>query len=407
MINKLFRFGAAIAAGVVAMAAPNAGLAQDTQRGATEGLEAIYGLVVDPGGDGTLLLGTQYGLVLAAPDGLGERVGGVPVAVTGLTVSPQDAQRMFLSGYSETGAPAGVLASVDGGASWAAFDATAGDGGVVLSSMSVSRLDPAMMAGLGEGIALSDDGGQSWRAVASTPDKTFAVALSGVSQRRIFAATMAGLMVSEDRGASWARGYDNEAPATAVASLSDGRVAGFVFGVGFVLADEETLDWQLVATGFEGRYLTGLTEDPARPGLLYASVDTGAILMSRDSGRTWISYEGNDLMTPGRIAAGRVIYDESCQACHGAGGIGEAPGDPEAQDEFGFKAPALNNDMHAWHHSDAGMRATISNGSSRNQRMIAWQEVLSDDEINSVIAYVKSTWSIRSLSCQGSRHMRC
>ena len=406
MINKLFRFAATMTATAAVMAA-NAAMAQETERGPMDGLKAIYGLAADPAGDGTLLLGTQFGLLRTAPDGLGQRAGSLPVAVTGLAVSPQDASRMFLSGYSETGAPAGVLVSADGGAGWAPLGATAGEGGEVLSSMSVSRLDPARMAGLGDGIRLSDDGGQSWRALQATPDKTFAVALSGVSDGRIFAATMTGLMVSEDRGDSWARSFDDEAPATAVTSLSGGRVAGFVYGTGFVVADEETLDWKVAASGFEDRYLTGLTEDPARAGTLYASVDTGAILMSRDSGRTWISFEGNDLMTPGRIAAGRTLYDDSCLACHGAGGIGEAPGDPEAQDEFGFKAPALNNDMHAWHHSDLGMRATISKGSPRNERMIAWQEVLSDDEINSVIAYVKSTWSIRSLSCQGTRHMRC
>jgi len=39
--------------------------------------------------------------------------------------------------------------------------------------------------------------------------------------------------------------------------------------------------------------------------------------------------------------------------------------------------------------------------------MIAWQEVLNDDEIDDILAYLKSTWSLRSLACQGSRHMRC
>ena len=129
--------------------------------------------------------------------------------------------------------------------------------------------------------------------------------------------------------------------------------------------------------------------------------------MSRDGGLHWISFEGSDLAYPDRIAAGSALYADYCESCHGAGGIGESPEDPAAQDEFGFKAPALNDDMHAWHHSDAGLRATINEGSPRNDRMAAWQDVLSDNEIDAIIAYVKSTWSIRSLACQGARHMAC
>ena len=49
----------------------------------------------------------------------------------------------------------------------------------------------------------------------------------------------------------------------------------------------------------------------------------------------------------------------------------------------------------------------ILNGSSRNERMIAWKETLSRDDAEYLVAYIKSLWSFRSLACQGGRHMAC
>ncbi|MDP1668810.1 c-type cytochrome [Phaeovulum sp.] len=99
------------------------------------------------------------------------------------------------------------------------------------------------------------------------------------------------------------------------------------------------------------------------------------------------------------------MFEENCQVCHGANGVGEAPGDPEARDEFGFKAPALNDDAHAWHHSDQTLICFIAEGSPCNTRMVAFKKILSPDDIANLVAYLKSRWSVSSLACQGGRHM--
>jgi mono/diheme cytochrome c family protein len=39
--------------------------------------------------------------------------------------------------------------------------------------------------------------------------------------------------------------------------------------------------------------------------------------------------------------------------------------------------------------------------------MVAFKETLSDEDVDNVIAYVKSLWNFRSLACQGARHMSC
>ncbi len=386
-----------------------AGSVATAQSGPTEGIETIYGVAVDPAGrdvaGGRLLIATRYGLLRAAPDGTSTAVEGVSAAVAGLATSPRDANRLYLGGFDKDGNPIGVLTTADGGKSWAPV--ADGQDKVVASALSVSRTNPQRMISFAETIKLSNDGGATWAAVANTPEKTLDVAFSSRDDSRIFAATLSGLMQSDDGGQSWVKAFDGDAPVTTVASLSGNRIAAFVYGTGLIVATEPGLDWSVVADGFQDRYLRTLIEDPDNPGLLYGIVDTGAILLSRDSGRTWISFEGNDKATPRRIASGAQLFAQNCQTCHGVGGIGESPEDPGAKDEYGFKAPALNNDMHAWHHSDAGLRATIHQGSPRNQRMIPWQEVLSDAEIDDILAYLKSTWNVRSLACQGARHMRC
>ena len=404
VVLRFFRAGAFMAA---AITVANGAVAQELTRSPIDQVQAVFGLTVDPVFDQALLLGTGYGLLRAAPDGMAEIIETPRAAIAGLTADPNVPGRLFASGFSETGDPTGLLISDAGASGWSAVPGTAGKDGLALTSLSVSRLDSANMAGLDDKIRLSTDGGRSWNTLETTPERTFSVALSGADPARIFAATMAGVMVSEDDGVSWKKSDAGAAPATAIASLSGGRVAAFVYGTGVIMADEATLDWQIIATGFEDRFLRVLTEAPSTPGTIYAVADTGTVLLSRDGGKSWISFEGNDLAVPERIEAGKALYADNCQSCHGAGGIGENPADPAAQDEFGFKAPALNDDMHAWHHSDAGLRTTIHEGSPRNERMIAWKEVLSDNEIDSILAYVKSTWSIRSQACQGARHMAC
>lgn len=420
--------------GLVAVSAAGAALAQDAgqtpERVPLDRLESVYAVAADPARTGGLLLGTRFGLLRATPDGFAELSGAVPVAVIGLARLPgggindrtgggsNDGTNvgasgetggsdggLVLSGYGTDGKPAGLWISRDGAASWSPLAPATAQPKVAVTSISISRGDPSRILGLSSEIMLSQDGGESWNALPDTPEKTFSVALAGADGARILAATMDGLMVSDDAGRTWARAYAGDGPVTAVASLGDGRLLAFVYGEGVIAAPAGTLDWHLLGTGFGERYLRDLAQGP--DGEIYGIADTGAVLVSRDGGRNWLSFEGSDIATPGRIAAGRAVFQDNCQTCHGVKGIGEAPGNPEARDEAGFKAPALNDDMHAWHHSDAGLRQTISRGSPRNPRMIAWQDVLAPGDIDAVIAYIKSNWSINSLACQGARHMAC
>jgi mono/diheme cytochrome c family protein len=50
---------------------------------------------------------------------------------------------------------------------------------------------------------------------------------------------------------------------------------------------------------------------------------------------------------------------------------------------------------------------TIRKGSPRNERMVAFEGALSDEDVENVVAYIKTLWDFRALACQGARHMAC
>lgn len=114
------------------------------------------------------------------------------------------------------------------------------------------------------------------------------------------------------------------------------------------------------------------------------------------------------LRGPDSAARGEALYLEHCVACHGVRGVGENPADKYARDKYGFVAPPLDDTGHAWHHPDADLKRMIMEGSPRNPRMAAFKHVLSENDAQDVIEYIKSLWSpyIRE-NCQGPKHMQC
>ncbi len=94
---------------------------------------------------------------------------------------------------------------------------------------------------------------------------------------------------------------------------------------------------------------------------------------------------------------GRKLYGENCAACHGAELEGQA--NWRARDSNGLlPAPPHDETGHTWHHSDQqlfeitkrGTAALV--GSNYQTAMGPFAEVLSDDEIRAVLAYLKSRW---------------
>lgn len=366
----------------------------------------IHGIAMDPSNPEGVLLATHIGLFAGTSDGLATRVSELNVDLTALAVDPRDSRKLFASGKSKKGGNLGVMVSGDGGKTWRKIS-DGMDGPVAFQAIAVSSQNPDLLFGIDKDLQISRDGGISWQRAAKAPERLFALSVSSRDENTLFAATMKGLMISRDGGRNWEAGFTSRRPATMVWSKPEGRQFAFVYGTGLIKAEGQNLAWKTLASRFQDRVIMGLTVSTEDPDRLYAYAGTGAVMTSGDGGKTWTSFEGSKRLSAKTVGKGRKLYVDNCQACHGTDGIGERPKDPYGKDEYGFVAPALNDDAHAWHHSDRQLVEMILDGSKRNERMIAWKQTISREDAENLVAYIKSLWSFRSLACQGARHMAC
>jgi len=108
------------------------------------------------------------------------------------------------------------------------------------------------------------------------------------------------------------------------------------------------------------------------------------------------------------VARGKQLYDTYCIACHKRDGIGEPKVPWSIRRADLIEAMPLNETSHAWHHGDEQLIKVILDGTPRSRkRMPAWRNVLSAKDAADLVAYMKSLWSVRIISCQGPKHMDC
>ncbi|MCL6415769.1 cytochrome-c oxidase, cbb3-type subunit III [Aestuariirhabdus sp. Z084] len=79
-----------------------------------------------------------------------------------------------------------------------------------------------------------------------------------------------------------------------------------------------------------------------------------------------------------QLAAGKVVFDATCAACHGAAGEGN----------LALGAPNLADNIWLYGSSPARVAYTIRNG--RNGVMPAWNDILGEDKVHLVSAYIYS-----------------
>jgi mono/diheme cytochrome c family protein len=97
------------------------------------------------------------------------------------------------------------------------------------------------------------------------------------------------------------------------------------------------------------------------------------------------------------VMRGKLIYQNNCIACHQPNLVGAE--NWKGLDEDGHrKAPPLNGTGHTWHHDDKTLHAIIKYGLAKliknyEGKMMGFEDNLSDKDIDSVLAYIKSYWS--------------
>lgn len=104
-------------------------------------------------------------------------------------------------------------------------------------------------------------------------------------------------------------------------------------------------------------------------------------------------------------ARGRAVYAEQCAACHGAKLEGQ-PNWRQANAQGRLPAPPLDGTGHAWRHGDAELADFIKfsvlrfAGPGYQTDMPAFDGKISDDDVRSLVAYIKSTWTPNVLAAQ-------
>ncbi len=97
------------------------------------------------------------------------------------------------------------------------------------------------------------------------------------------------------------------------------------------------------------------------------------------------------------VQRGAEVYAAQCAACHGIRLEGQE--DWQVRDPDGYlPAPPHDATGHTWHHptrqlfeiTKYGTEQVVGGGYRSN--MIGFEDVLSDDDILAVLAFIKSTW---------------
>ncbi len=108
------------------------------------------------------------------------------------------------------------------------------------------------------------------------------------------------------------------------------------------------------------------------------------------------------------LELGGAIYAEHCAACHGAALEGQ-PDWKRSLPSGRMPAPPHDASGHTWHHPDGvlfritkeGAAAVVGGGYESD--MPGFADVLSNEEITAVLAYIKSTWPERERAYQAER----
>ena len=108
------------------------------------------------------------------------------------------------------------------------------------------------------------------------------------------------------------------------------------------------------------------------------------------------------------LRMGERLYQENCASCHGA----NLEGQPDWRTRLpNGRVPAPPHDAsgHTWHHPDRVLFDIVKRGPAAivgagyESDMPGYEGVLTDDEITSIVDYIKSTWPDKERAFQSER----
>ena len=136
-----------------------------------------------------------------------------------------------------------------------------------------------------------------------------------------------------------------------------------------------------------------------------AAMATIAVLPANQTAAANLTFLGAPVAAE-EVVAGRQLYFENCASCHGA----DLEGQPDWRRRLAsgrMPAPPHDESGHTWHHSDRALFRVTKFGLAAivpgyESDMPAFGDQLTDDEIRSVLTYIKSTWPDRQRDFQAA-----
>lgn len=122
---------------------------------------------------------------------------------------------------------------------------------------------------------------------------------------------------------------------------------------------------------------------PASPRITDAlAVATAAIVLAAAACGSDGSTKYPIVLSESLVEDGRVIYQANCATCHG-----DSTKPPPLS-----SAPPHTVDGHTWHHQDRLLVEWVLDGVPLAQVMPTFRATLSEDEVRSAVAYIKTFW---------------
>ena len=128
----------------------------------------------------------------------------------------------------------------------------------------------------------------------------------------------------------------------------------------------------------------------------------GGVILAVFAGWRYAGTASTAVASADIIAQGRQIYADQCAACHGAELEGQ-PGWRSPLPSGRLPAPPHDASGHTWHHADAQLLEIIAKGGTvymPESKMPGFADRLDADEMQAVLAYLKSMWGPRELEFQ-------
>lgn len=250
-----------------------------------------HGLAVDVKDSNKLYIATHYGLLALINEKDLYRIGKKRDDYMGFSPHPTDSSVFFTSGHPSSGGNLGFQKSEDGGVTWKKVSDGV-NGPVDFHAMTVSPVNPNFIYGWYQGnLQRSEDQGRTWE-IVNRDLRVGYLAADSQDENTAYAITPNGIMISNNKGASWATlSLELEGgavstiavhPKNAKILLAFSQVLG---GLGKSADGGKT--WKKVGESFNGEVVYHLAFNKNQPEIVYALSDKNSLYKSADGGATW------------------------------------------------------------------------------------------------------------------------